>query len=73
MMMSPNMYIKELENKSYKELLKVRYELINEIKDFENNKVENSIKPSPETMYKVHLQYLSELCLLISNKFKSLK
>lgn len=73
MMMSPNMYIKELENKSYKELLKVRDELINEIKDFENNKVESSFKPSPETMYKVHLQYLSELCLLISNKFKSLK
>lgn len=73
MMMSPHMYIKELENKSYKELLKVRDELINEIKEFEDNKVEHSFKPSPETMYKVHLQYLSELCLLISNKFKPLK
>lgn len=73
MMMSPNMYIKELENKSYKELLKERDELINEIKEFENNKIKHSFKSSPETMYKVHLQYLSELCLLISNKFKSLK
>lgn len=73
MMMSPNMYIKELENKSYKELLKVRDELLNEIKNFEENKVEHSFKPSSEVMYKVYLQYLSELCILIANKFKPLK
>ena len=73
MMISPKMYVKELENKSYEDLLKVRDELINEIKDFENNKAESSFKPSPKTIYKVHLQYLSELCLLISNKFKPLK
>ena len=73
MMMSQKMYIKELENKSYKELLKVRDELLNEIKNFEENKVEHSFKPSSEVMYKVHLQYLSELCILIANKFKPLK
>ena len=72
MMISPKMYVKELENKSYEELLEARDELISEIKNFENNKVERSFKPSPETMYKVHLQYLSELCLLISSKFKPL-
>lgn len=68
MMMSPKMYIKDLENKSYEELLIEKDELINDIKKYENGEVVDSFKPSGGTIYKMHLQYLAELCLLIVNK-----
>ena len=72
-MISPQLYVEELANKSYNELLIERDELIKKICDFENGTGEdiNAItKPSPDTMYQCHLQYLSELCKLILSKYR---
>lgn len=69
MMMSPEMYIEEFKNKSYSELLVERNNLIKDITDYEEgNKKDDFFKPSGKTMYKMHLQYLAELCKLISSK-----
>ena len=73
MMISPQLYVEEVANKSYNELLIERDELIKKICDFENGTGEdiNAItKPSPDTMYQCHLQYLSELCKLILAKYR---
>lgn len=75
-MISPQLYVEELANKSYNELLIERDELIKKICDFENGTGEdiNAItKPSPDTMYQCHLQYLSELCKLILSKYRKNK
>ena len=79
MMVSPESYIDEIKDKSYKELLKERDELLEEIKDFEEAKeLENEnmieipeiiIDPSPEVVYQCNLEYLGELCKLISEKY----
>ena len=73
MMISPESYIYELKEKSYKELLIKREELINEIKKFENGDDERKynikMHPSPEVRYKYNLLYLAKLCELIAEKF----
>lgn len=73
MMLSPETFIQiECENKSYKELLRIRDSLIRQIRAFEKGKVsekEYQILPSPETIYRVNLEYLGELCKLISEKY----
>lgn len=72
MMISPETYIDELKNKTYKELLKEKDKLLKEISDFENNKIvdeEYNINPSPDVIYQCNLLYLSKLCELIADKF----
>ena len=74
MMISPQTFIEELEDKSYEELLKVRDELIVDILYFEKHFEEQMqdelrICPSPDLVYQFNLEYLSELCKLISEKF----
>ena len=73
MMLSPETFIQiECENKSYKELLRIRDSLIMQIRAFEKGKVpekEYQILPSPVTIYRVNLEYLGELCRLISEKY----
>ena len=72
MMISPETYIDELKNKTYKELLKEKDKLLKEISDFENNKIadeEYNINPSPDVIYQCNLLYLSRLCELIADKF----
>jgi len=73
MMISPQSFIKEFKNKSYKELLEERENLLRSIYEFEKNGVDNKlgdfIKPSPNVIYQVNLEYLGELCRLISEKF----
>ena len=72
MMISPESYIDELKNKTYKELLKEKDKLLKEISDFENNKIvdeEYNINPSPDVIYQCNLLYLSKLCELIADKF----
>lgn len=72
MMISPESYIDELKNKTYKELIKEKNKLLKEISDFENNKIadeEYNIDPSPDVIYQCNLLYLSKLCELIADKF----
>lgn len=72
MMISPETYIDELKNKTYKELIKEKDKLLKEISDFENNKIvdeEYNINPSPDVIYQCNLLYLSKLCELIADKF----
>ena len=72
MMISPEAYIDELKNITYKELIKEKDKLLKEISDFENNKIvdeEYNINPSPDVIYQCNLLYLSKLCELIADKF----
>lgn len=72
MMISPNCYIDEIKDKSYKELLKEREELLKAIYSFEKEEIEKGeiiYSPSPEVVYQMNLEYLGELCKLISRKY----
>ena len=73
-MISPKAYIEsECEGKSYKELLKMRDELLKGIYAFEKGKISPRawmIKPSPEVKYQMNLEYLSELCKLIAETYR---
>ena len=70
MMISPEVYIEMLEDKSYSSLLKKRDFLIREIRKFEDEKNKFSdefyIHPSSEVRYQMNLKYLGKLCELIS-------
>lgn len=74
-MISPQLYVEKLANKSYHELLVERDELLKKIYEFENNTEEDNTitKPSPDTIYQCYLLYLSELCKLILTKYKKEK
>ncbi|MDO4271659.1 MAG: hypothetical protein Q4C83_01585 [Candidatus Saccharibacteria bacterium] len=71
MMISPESYIDEIRDKSYKQLLKEKRRLIKEIDEFENSSRQEEIivLPSPETIYLCNLEYLAELCKLIAEKY----
>ena len=54
MMISPNCFIESYKHKSYKELLTVRDDLMQEIQAFENRSYDSEldlIQPSPEVVY----------------------
>ena len=71
MMISPELYIEQYKNLTYKELLVVRDELIDDIHKFENGDIPKEAKmimPSPDTVYHCNLEYLSEVCALIVEK-----
>ena len=73
-MISPETFIEfECKGKSYKELLKIRDEFLEEIYAFENGNTspERMICPSPEVRYQMNLEYLGELCKLISETYNS--
>ena len=74
MMISPQSYIEQQKDKSYEELIKERDRLIKDVRYFEkhiekfmNN--ESGIHPSPDVKYQIYLDYLGELCKLLSDKF----
>ena len=72
MMISPETYINTQKRKTYKELLKERNKLINDIKNFESGNIKNSnliIEPASEVIYQCNLMYLGELCKLILEKY----
>lgn len=72
MMISPETFIEEYKDKSYIELIKVRDELLEEIRRFENKGQDSMgfmISPSPEVRYQCNLLYLGKLCELISEKY----
>ena len=73
-MISPESFIEfECKDKSYKELLKTRDSLIREVRAFEKGKTSSEIMmdPSPEVIYQMNLEYLGELCKLISEKYNT--
>ena len=71
MMMSPETFKKEHENDSYKELIKVREELLADIKEFEKNpgNTDAFMFPSPRDIYLFNLEYLEKLCGMIADKY----
>lgn len=72
MMMSPEMYIELIKDKKYAELLPVRDELLQAIREFESepfDPAQATMHPSPDVIYQVQLQYLARLCELICDKF----
>ena len=72
-MISPKAFIElECKGKTYKELLKIRDELLKSILDYEKGKIspeEWDILPSPEAIYQNDLECLGELCMLISETY----
>lgn len=74
-MLSPSAFIEfKCKGKSYKELLKMRDEFLEEIYAFENGNIApeaKMINPSPEVIYQMNLEYLGELCKLISDTYNS--
>ena len=72
MMISPDLYRDEKQTKTYEELIKEKDKLVKYIRDFEINKIpmdDYLMNPSPEVIYQCNLEYLSELCILIKEKF----
>lgn len=72
MMISPEMFVEMYKDKKYKELLPIRDELIQAIRDFEEETYdpkEALINPSPDVVYQMNLEYLGKLCELISEKY----
>lgn len=71
-MTSPESFIQEYKNKSYSELLSARDKLLKEIRAFERHTYDperDMFCPSPEVIYQCNLEYLGELCKLISKKY----
>ena len=73
-MISPKIFADEHANKTYEELIEVRNDLINSIEQFEarpqNEETDFIICPSPDVVYQMNHEYLSEICLLIVQKFQ---
>lgn len=79
MMISPEYFKEQNKDKTLKELVMVRNQLLDSIKDYENRKILNKsneltqddlVKPSPETRYNLNNQYLKEITDLIGQKFR---
>lgn len=76
MMISPESFVEEHKNDSFKELIKTRDSLMREIKSLEKivySKEQSDeawmISPGPDVQYQVYLEYLAELCKFISRKY----
>ena len=72
MMISSEIFVLSHKKDSYETLLKVRDNLIKEIRAYEKKQVsldEWMIKPSPETIYQCNLEYLGKLCEYISERY----
>ncbi len=73
-MISPKAFIElECKGKTYKELLKIRDELLKNILDYENGNISSEewkVLPGPDTVYQSDLECLGELCMLISETYK---
>ena len=76
MMISPEMFADEYRNDSIEEIIEIRDELINDIKDLEKivfDKERNTkawgFCPGPDVQYQMNLEYLSQICVLLSEKY----
>lgn len=76
MMIDPESYKNEIENKNLRELVLIRNELLEDIKKYEENHIINDkpyssdeiVKPSPELVYEMNNKYLLEITKLIISK-----
>ena len=76
MMVSPEIYIREVEGKSYLELIKERDKLLRFVRCFEKKEMAGGRSdsawhgsPSPAVRYQVYLEYLSVLCNLMQKRY----
>ena len=73
-MISPEMYIEFIKDKSYTNLIEEREKLIKEIRQYEKDSTDKytliMTNPAPEVRYQMNLKYLAELCKLISNVYR---
>lgn len=77
MMISPDGYVSMHRNDSFKELIKERKSLEREISRleklvFEKNYLDEEwmIRPGPDVLYQMNLEYLAALCLLIRDRYR---
>ena len=74
-MISPELYIeRECKGKSYRELVKIRDEILESVKDYEKGNVSPeawNIYPSPGTHYQFDLQCLTEVNKLVAEAYSS--
>lgn len=79
MMISPELFKEQNKDKTLKELVIVRNQLLDSIKDYENRKILNKsneltdddlVKSSPSTRYYWNNHYLKEITELIEIKFR---
>ena len=78
MMISPEVYVEQLKDASYLELIREREQLIEGIRKFEKNELAGDRSdpewrycPSPDVQYQMHLEYLSGLCSFMQEKYNS--
>ena len=76
MMISPRTFIKEHRNESIEEIIETRDKLIDDIKDLEKivfSKYRSSdvwdLNPTPDVQYQVKLEYLLQVCILLSERY----
>lgn len=78
MMMSPEMYVELNRDEPIEEIIKIRDELIDNIKNLEKivfskdrSSEEWNFHPGPDVRYQVNLEYLSQICVLLSEKYNA--
>lgn len=76
MMVSPDMYIQDLESYDYDTLIEERGKLIADIVEYETKEKSGDragdewmMHPSPEVIYQMNLEYLSKLCLIMKERY----
>lgn len=75
MMISPETYIDEWQNRSYLELVEERKRLQKSIQKYEESLEGEGVSddiaycPSPDVVYQCELEYLAKLCKLTSKTF----
>ena len=76
MMMAPEAYIDGLKDADYLTLMNERNDLIQSIRRFERDErrgdrsgEEWKLLPNPETAYRMNLEYLSELCRMMQDRY----
>lgn len=76
MMISPVTFVERLKDADYNTLIKERNQLTEYIVEFEKKEKagdrsgdEWNICPRPDVQYQMHLEYLSELCKLMKEKY----
>ncbi len=78
MMISPQSYVDNLKGSSYEELICERNSLIEYIQEYERlekagdrSGEEWQIHPQPDVRYQMSLEYLSELCAFMQEKYNT--
>ncbi len=76
MMMSPESFVRAYKDEPIEEIIKIRDELIDNIKELEKivfskdrSSDEWNFHPGPDVRYQVNLEYLSQICILLSEKY----